>query len=96
MAYIKETISSNGDRTDFARALRDSFLNNSVAPFELVSEDYTTNANIPVVEVARNNLKIKFSVNFTGSQTQVAVYTKSDKYINQNTVSHASGDTNSA
>jgi hypothetical protein len=77
MAYIKETISSNGDRTDFAKDLRDFFLNNSVAPFELLSEDFT-NADQPIFEVGRNNLKLLFQIYHAGSYAFVSVHAKKD------------------
>lgn len=72
MAYIKETISNYGTQYSYLATLRDFFVNNSVAPFELITDLSEENLNF-VVE--RNNLNLTFSI--TAGQSYTRVVTKS-------------------
>jgi hypothetical protein len=62
MSYIKTTISDYGTGESFATALKDFFMNNEVAPFNLISEGVTESYSYPVFTVERNNLNLKFQI----------------------------------
>lgn len=89
MAYIKETISTYGDKIDFANALKNFLVNNEIAPFELISEDLTTAS--PSFTFERNNLNLQVIVSASNSinSTRVIVSSKvsEDEYsVNIDTV----------
>ena len=98
MAYIKETISVYGDKTDFATALKNFFVNNELVPFELISEDLT--ANIPTFTIERNNLNLKFNIAYSGITSQVIVSSKvsEDEYSVNGTygISHTQAENTSS
>lgn len=71
MAYIKETISVYGSKLDFANALKNFFINNQIAPFELVSEDFT--GEYPQITVRRNNLNLYFVISSSSALSSLKV-----------------------
>lgn len=74
MAYIKETISNYGTQLSFLTVLRDFFVNNGVAPFELISDLDEDNLSFTV---ERNNLNLTFSVSGNAScSTTIGVSSK--------------------
>ena len=93
MAYIKTTISNYGDRASFATALKSFFINNELAPFELVSEDFTSDS--PVFTVERNSLNLQFLIGGSGypTSTEIKISTKNSNgdsvVINRNYMVHA-------
>ena len=60
MSYIKTTITDYGTRESYATALKNFFMNNEVAPFELISEGVTD--TYPTFTVERNNLNLNFTI----------------------------------
>lgn len=96
MAYIKTSIENYGQRADFAQALKNFFVNNEVAPFEVVIEDFVS--TYPTFTVERNNLNIKFSIGSSTNQSTTSVVVSSknseDVYVTNLTTSyvHAAQD----
>lgn len=71
MAYIKEIISVYGNKMEFATALKNFFINNEVAPFKLVSEDFV--GDYPEFTVERNNLNLHFGITSYSSSSILKV-----------------------
>lgn len=65
MAYTKTTLTKYGTKAEFMEVLKNFFVNNEVAPFELISEDLTA----PTFTVERNNLNLKF---MSGTSSDIA------------------------
>ena len=70
MAYIKETISNYGTQLSYLTALRDFFVNNGVAPFELISDLDEENLSFTV---ERNNLNLTFSLATSSTSTHTMI-----------------------
>lgn len=96
MSYIKTTISDYGTKESFATVLKDFFMNNEVAPFELISEGVTETYYYPFFTVERNNLSLKIQLGRYGAvnETEVEVSTKNSNgvYVKNNTHRIIHGD----
>ena len=89
MSYTKTTISDYGTGESFATALKGFFINNEVAPFNLISEDVSETYSYPIFTVERNNLNLKFQLGRYGAvnETEVVISTKNSngEYTQNNT-----------
>lgn len=83
MSYIKTTITDYGTNESFSTALKEFFVNNEVAQFELISEDLTQ--AYPVFTVQRNNLSLKFEISSTSfpreSRLEVSTKNSNGEYV---------------
>lgn len=97
MSYTKTTISDYGTGESFATALKGFFINNEVAPFNLISEDLAQ--TYPTFTVERNNLNLNFTIGIYGvtNATAIEVSTKNSngEYTQNNTyrVTHGNNTT---
>ena len=83
MSYIKTTITDYGTNESFATALKEFFVNNEVAQFELISEDSAQ--SYPIFTVQRNNLSLKFEISSTSfpreSRLEVSTKNSNGEYV---------------
>jgi hypothetical protein len=86
MAYIKERISNFGTQFTYLTTLRDFFVGNGVAPFELVKDLSEEDLSFTV---ERNKLRLNFSIKTTTSAyVSIEIFSKVSSDTYSNAVTH--------
>lgn len=85
MAYIKTTLTEYCTQIEFYEIIKNFFVNNEVAPFELISEDLTNDS--PKFIFERNNLKLQLVRNgIYDMSVRVSAKRNNGEYVEQKQV----------